>query len=867
MTAWDGVLWAAAAFAAMAVGAGARARLHPKPGLAAAERLFLGLAAGLAGLAFLRLLWAFVAADVSVQYVFLYTHTDLALRWRIAGTWAGREGSLLLWAMDLAIVAALVAWRHHRRAAVDASEETGRAWTRLALSAFVLAFLAAAAAQDTFARTPDFFLQGRPDGNGLNPTLKSAFILIHPPLMFVAYALSTVPAAAVLGHLASGTDRWGRIGLSWSRVDWLVYTFAMGLGGLWAYYTLGFGGYWAWDPVEVANLLPWLALTVFLHAQLHHVRHGAYRIIGPFLGLLPFLLTLFSTISTRSGLWVSVHAFTDPTNTFEPDAPMRFLDILAVEPGLLVYVRLFLATFGIGLALWCLRLAKDQGTLRRAAPTIAVVLATVGLLGAIAPRTALELLFEAAWRATGGRTGLGLLALLFLAGVAAALPVLVAKDDGAKRPLRLDLRTLAAFSVGVLGLSLLVLFLAHMAAVNGWDTAYYEARLPWLATPALLGIFVLQAHSLVGRLRSLLLAVVVLGVAVLAFLLADRSEGAYLLVLSAAVVAVGLDRTRSAALAPGMGKRERLGPTLVFAAALLDLAFWLSPPADLAFGLLPWRPLWPVQAVLGAAAVYVLWGSLRLLAGTPPRRPGHVALLAGLLGGYLVAAPLALAGWLLMRRAPMTRRAARTTVGRGLDASTWARLRQVGLYGSHLAVAVALLAYAPSTYWKETVDAELSAGDSVHVGPHELVLEAADPSGNGPFADSVVADLAAGDQELLARLQWEPQVGAYFPHPSTLRTWRGDLYVNVVSVHVASSPCSDERTVQAYQAANPPQMCTADRIDRVTLEATWLPGVGLMWTALALFVLAMALVLAADRPALPSSPPPADAPSPSANDA
>jgi hypothetical protein len=835
---WDTVLWAAALLAAAATATLAVDRWRP---FAQSERWsswLLAAAAAVAAAAFLRLLWAFVAADVSLQYVFLYTHTDLALRWRIAGTWAGREGSLLLWALDLAIVTAAMAWWHRRRASPDANEQTGRVWTRLVLAAATTAFLWAAAAQGTFAATPDFFLQGRPDGNGLNPTLKSAFILIHPPLMFVAYALATVPTAAVLGHLASGTDRWSRIGLSWSRLDWLLYTAAMGLGGLWAYYTLGFGGYWAWDPVEVANLLPWLALTVFLHAQLHHARHGGYRIIGPFLGLLPFLLTLFSTLSTRSGLWVSVHAFTDPTNAFEPDAPMRFLDILDVEPGLLVYVRLFLATLGVGLALWCLRLSRDLGSLRRAAPVFATLLAAFGALGAFSPRLALSLLFETAWRLTGGRVGLGLLALLFAAGILAALPALMAKEDGPARARRLDLRSLAAFAVTVLGLSLLVLFLAHMAAVNGWDTEFYEARLPWLATPALLGLMVLQTHALVGRRRSLALtAGLWLAAGAAALLVPQHRGGAYLLVLSAALVAVSLHRVRDAALAPGMDKRVRLGPTLLFAAALLDLWFWLAPPAALP----DWMATWHIQAVAGPLAAYALWGSLRILAGVPPARSGHVYLLAGLLGGFGLAAPLALLGWLLARRSKAPVRA--------FDAAAWGRLRQAGLYGTHLAVAVALLAYAPSTYWKDTVQGDLADGGGLTAGPATLRLVGIDLDSEGPFVETVHARLRVErpgpDTELRVPLTWEPQVGAYFPHPGTLRTATGDVYVNLNSVHVASSPCSDARTVDAFQAASPPRLCSADVVDSVHVTAAWLPGVGLLWTALALFVLSMALVMAA----------------------
>jgi cytochrome c biogenesis factor len=841
-TLWDIALWTACALALGAALASLRGRLAAWQEGARTERRLLTAAAGIAAVAFLWLLGRFIVADVSIQYVFLYTSTELPLHWRIAGTWAGREGSLLLWGALVAATTALVAWRHAAVPALDAQEERGRMWTRLFLALFAAAFLAAVAAQRTFAPTPGFFLQGRPDGNGLNPTLKSAFILIHPPLMFTAYALATVPAAAVLGHLVSGTDRWSRIGLGWARLDWLLYTFAMGLGGMWAYYTLGFGGYWAWDPVEVANLLPWLALTVFLHAQLHHARFGGYRIVGPFLGLLPFLLTIFSTVSTRSGLWVSVHAFTDPTNTFDPDAPGRFLDILEVEPGLLVYLRLFLGTLGIGLALWCVRLSREQRTLPRGSLAIAGVLGAFGVLGIVAPRLALALLFEASWKLTGGRTGLGLLALLFAACIAAALPALLAKDeaDATVRKRRLDLRTLAAYSVVVLGLSLLVLFLLHVASANGWDTGFYEDRLPVLATPALLGLFVLQSHSIVGRRRSLWLTAAVwaaAGLATLAF--PSHREGSYLLVLSAALVAVSLLRVRDAALGPGIGKAQRLGPSLLAAAALLDLVFWLNPPSRIGWGDWAWHPVFPVQVVFGFAAVVVLWTALRLLVGASPPRPGWAYALAALLGGFGIAPILALAGWLAQRRQP--------TTTAPLDEKAWMRLRQVGLYGAHLAVAIVLLGYAPSTYWKETSTFDLEVGDPLAIGPAELRLAGVDIEPDGPFAETILPrfERTDGAGELSGILGWEGQVGAHFPLPSTLRLWNGDLYLNVESVHVSESRCSGERTIAAYEAANPPRACAGDTVDRVVVQATWLPGLGLVWTALAIFVLSMAVILRA----------------------
>lgn len=779
----------------------------------------------------------YLAANVNYEVVFLYTKTTLPLRWRVAGTWASREGSLLLWSAMLAIVTALMSWSHAKAPASDAAEQKGRQWTRAFLIAFTTAFLAAVVWQKTFEPTPAFFLQGRPYGNGLNPTLKSPFILIHPPLMFVAYALATVPAAAVLGHLISGTNRWGRIGLTWARIDWLVYTFAMGLGGMWAYYTLGFGGYWAWDPVEVANLLPWLALTVYMHAQLHNARYGSYQIIGPFLGLLPFLFTLFSTLSTRSGLWVSVHAFTDPTNTFNPDGAARFLDILAVESSLLVYVSLFLATLGLGLALWCIRLSIEYQTLRRTAPVIAGILAAVAAYTAIAPRSALSAIFELSTQVTGGRTGLGLLAVAFVAVVAAASPALSAphaptqKKEGS----RITLRSLAAYSVVVLGLGLLVLFLFHMAAVNGWNQDFYEARIPILAAPTVLGLFVLQAHSVHGRKRSVLMAAGLAVAALIAALVAPDNRGGWaLLVLCVPLVIVSLDRVRRAALPSGIGKRERLGPTLLWLGALLDLLFWLNPPSNI-LGL---QLVWPTQLVVGAFALYAVWGSHRILAGAAPRAPVHVYFLVAILGGFFVAPVLAIVAFMLLKRSKVTSGI--------LDLKARARLRQAALYGVHLALAIALLGYTTSTYWKETTEQTVVLGETAELGQFGLTFERATLTGQlgSPFANDInlIMAVSSNGPSLTGNLHFEPDVGAYFPLPATHRAWNGDLYLNVHDVHIAQSACADNRTISAYQAAQPPRACTSDRIDQATIEVTWLPGLGLVWLALALFVAYMAVL-------------------------
>jgi len=82
------------------------------------------------------------------------------------------------------------------------------------------------------------------------------------------------------------------------------------LGGWWAYEVLGWGGYWAWDPVENASLLPWLTATAALHSAVVMERRGVLKGWTVTLVQASFLLTILGTFMTRSGVFNSVHSFT-----------------------------------------------------------------------------------------------------------------------------------------------------------------------------------------------------------------------------------------------------------------------------------------------------------------------------------------------------------------------------------------------------------------------------------------------------------------------------------------------------------------------------------------------------------------------------
>src|ERR1051325_7157075 len=62
-------------------------------------RLGLGLTAGSALFCFFRLMWLVTHKQYQFDYVFSYVSPDLNYPFLAAATWAGQEGSFLLWSV------------------------------------------------------------------------------------------------------------------------------------------------------------------------------------------------------------------------------------------------------------------------------------------------------------------------------------------------------------------------------------------------------------------------------------------------------------------------------------------------------------------------------------------------------------------------------------------------------------------------------------------------------------------------------------------------------------------------------------------------------------------------------------------------
>ena len=153
-----------------------------------------------------------------------------------------------------------------------------------------------------------------PDGKGLNELLHNPWMVIHPPILFVGYALLAVPFAfALAGLWRRDYDGWARQALPWTLAGWSFLGLALLLGGYWAYETLGWGGYWGWDPVENSALVPWLTATALLHALLVQRTSGGFRRASFALAILTYLLVFYATFLTRTGVLssFSVHSFVE----------------------------------------------------------------------------------------------------------------------------------------------------------------------------------------------------------------------------------------------------------------------------------------------------------------------------------------------------------------------------------------------------------------------------------------------------------------------------------------------------------------------------------------------------------------------------
>ena len=252
------------------------------------------------------LTYAFLVHDFSVAYVATNSNTKLPTLYLVSGVWGAHEGSLLFWAMTLALWTGAVTVFSRSVPEVMVARVVGvMGLVSLGFLMFMLF------TSSPFERLP----VPPPEGRDLNPLLQDPGLAIHPPMLYMGYvgfsvAFAFAIAAMLGGRLDAAWARWSR---PWTNVAWVFLTLGIALGSWWAYYELGWGGWWFWDPVENASFMPWIVGTALMHSLAVTEKRGAFKAWTVLLAIFAFSLSLLGTFLVRSGVLTSVHAFaTDP---------------------------------------------------------------------------------------------------------------------------------------------------------------------------------------------------------------------------------------------------------------------------------------------------------------------------------------------------------------------------------------------------------------------------------------------------------------------------------------------------------------------------------------------------------------------------
>jgi cytochrome c-type biogenesis protein CcmF len=282
------------------------------------------------------------------HYAWDNTSLSLPLGYAISCFWQDQEGSFLLWMFWNVVVGNILI-------------KTAKEWESsvififAAIQLFLSSMILGVVIYGEFKIGSSPFLllkEARPDfpvfssqpnyiptdGLGLNPLLQNYWMVIHPPTLFLGFALTQVPFAFAMGGLIKGQYRnWIKPSLAWSLVAAVILGTGIIMGAIWAYETLNFGGYWNWDPVENAVYVPWLVLVASTHTLLLSRKSNSALKTSIILIIAQFILILYSTFLTRSGILgnTSVHSFTD----------------LGLSGQLLIYLLTFIF-LAIGICIW-----------------------------------------------------------------------------------------------------------------------------------------------------------------------------------------------------------------------------------------------------------------------------------------------------------------------------------------------------------------------------------------------------------------------------------------------------------------------------------------------------------------------------------
>ena len=258
--------------------------------------------------------------DFSLYYIANHSAASTPPIYKFASLWGSLDGSILLWNLVLSIYFYL--YIKFYRASVELYDIKIFAAILLFFSGFTIfssspfsgcVQLASIGCQD-FTLLPFQDLVTSESGRGPNPLLQNhPLMAIHPPILYLGYIGLVLPFVIATSELFNKhkDENWIKIAERATYFPWVFLTAGISLGAAWSYEVLGWGGYWAWDPVENVSFIPWLLATAFLHSSKTQIKEQTLINWNYVLACLMFLSVIFGTFITRSGVLISVHAFSN----------------------------------------------------------------------------------------------------------------------------------------------------------------------------------------------------------------------------------------------------------------------------------------------------------------------------------------------------------------------------------------------------------------------------------------------------------------------------------------------------------------------------------------------------------------------------
>jgi len=247
-------------------------------------------------------------------YIWEQSNTELQLPLLMSTFYSGQEGSFMLWLTMTAIIGIFLLNYVSKGDRLEAQV--------MCIFSLIVAFLSFI----LILKSPFLYVWEKfagdvevgfvpQEGRGLNPLLQNFWITIHPPTLFLGFSSLAAPFCFAIGTLMKNRyNDWIKFSMPWLLFSGMILGLGIMMGGYWAYGVLGWGGYWAWDPVENSSLIPWLVIVAAIHTMIAQKRTGGYKKTNLLLCISAYLLVLYSTFLTRSGILgdSSVHSFVDP---------------------------------------------------------------------------------------------------------------------------------------------------------------------------------------------------------------------------------------------------------------------------------------------------------------------------------------------------------------------------------------------------------------------------------------------------------------------------------------------------------------------------------------------------------------------------